>query len=69
MAVLRSENCTNFWMDERKLDVLGSCGVSLVVCSGIEEVASLSMAEGLEVEDLQEPFQSKLSCDSMANVI
>lgn len=30
-AVLRSENCTNFWMGERKLDVLGSCGVILVV--------------------------------------
>lgn len=69
-AVLRSGNCTNFWMGERKLDVLGSCGVILVLYRrDTEEVASLHMAEGLELEDFQEPFQPKPFYDSVANVI
>jgi len=31
MTVLKSEDCTNFWMKERKLDGFGSCGVIAVV--------------------------------------
>lgn len=57
-------------MDEGKLDVLGSCGVALEVCRHCtKEVASLLMAEGLELEDLQEPFQPKPFYDSIASDI
>lgn len=47
----------------------GSCGGLQTLHSGTEEVASLHMAEGLELEDLQEPFQPKPFYDSMASVL